>query len=114
MERYRQRSQMWITDIQHFLGPDGAFPEGRAGKIGAYLGEIVRAATSQAVGAWGFSEIRCRRRPSHRRCTGWIGVRLTDAPPAVEWECSICGDAGIISGWERTRWDLRQEDGSSS
>jgi hypothetical protein len=39
---------------------------------------------------------------------------LTDAPPAIEWECSSCGDADIISGWEGTRWDLRQEDVSSS
>ena len=98
---------MWITDLRHFLDTDGAFPAGRAGKIGAYFSEIVQAATSEAAGAWGLSEIRCRRRPAHRRCMGWIGVRLRDAPPAVDWECSRCGDDGIISGWEGTRWDLR-------
>jgi hypothetical protein len=38
---------------------------------------------------------------------GTVGVRRTETSPAVEWECSECGDDGIISGWEGTRWDLR-------
>lgn len=98
---------MWVTDLRHFLDDNGALIKGRPRSLAAYFAEIVQAATPRIVGAWSLSEVRCRRRPGHKPCTGRIGVRLTDMPLAVEWECPECGDAGIISGWEGTRWDLR-------
>lgn len=97
---------MWVTDLRHFLDTDGTLVEGRARRIAIYLSEIVQAATLRAVGGWSLSEVRCRRRPGHKRCTRRVGVRRTEAPPAVEWECSGCRDGGTISGWEGTRWDL--------
>ena len=31
----------------------------------------------------------------------------TDVPPAIEWQCTACGDEGLIRGWERSPFDLR-------
>ncbi len=31
----------------------------------------------------------------------------TDVPPSIEWKCTSCGDDGVISGWERSPFDLR-------
>src|SRR5438132_8839642 len=98
---------MWVTNLRHFLDDTGALIESRPGRIAAYFAEIVQIATPRMVGAWSLSEVRCRRRPGHKLCTGRIGVRLTDTSLTVEWECPECGDAGIVSDWEDTRWDLR-------
>jgi hypothetical protein len=34
-------------------------------------------------------------------------VFRTDIPPAIEWQCTSCGDDGVISGWEGSPFDLR-------
>ena len=31
----------------------------------------------------------------------------SDVPPSIEWWCTECGDEGVISGWERSPFDLR-------
>ena len=31
----------------------------------------------------------------------------TEVPPSIEWKCTSCGDDGVISGWERSPFDLR-------
>ena len=28
-------------------------------------------------------------------------------PPSIAWYCTSCGDEGVISGWERSPYDLR-------
>ena len=33
-------------------------------------------------------------------------VRRADPVGPIAWECSSCGDAGHISGWEGTPYDL--------
>ncbi|HVB05229.1 MAG TPA: hypothetical protein VNF07_03150 [Acidimicrobiales bacterium] len=30
-----------------------------------------------------------------------------DLPAAIEWQCNVCGDEGVISGWEESPFDLR-------
>jgi hypothetical protein len=34
-------------------------------------------------------------------------VLRTEIPPSIEWRCVSCGDEGVISGWERSPFDLR-------
>lgn len=53
------------------------------------------------------SALPCPRRPARRVCPGTIVVLRSDVPSSIEWVCSSCGDAGVISGWERTVFDLR-------
>jgi hypothetical protein len=35
-------------------------------------------------------------------------------PAPIEWRCSLCGDEGVISGWEGSPFDLRQPRSRSS
>jgi hypothetical protein len=68
---------------------------------------IVRAATAGDAGAEWVSALTCDRRPGRRPCAGHLAVRRTDVPPSIAWRCTSCGDDGVISGWERSPYDLR-------
>jgi hypothetical protein len=97
-----------VSDLRHFLDlpDDTAAP---AVRLAAQLGCIVRAATAGKPEASWVSALPCSRRPGNRRCPGRIRVRRTDAPGSITWECTECGDAGSISGWQDTPQDLRDE-----
>jgi len=43
-------------------------------------------------------------------CQGHIVVHRSDVPASIEWRCSECADAGTISGWQGSPFDLRQSD----
>lgn len=72
-----------------------------------HLTLIVRAATAGDGGVGWVSALACRRRPGRRPCPGHLAVYRTDVPATIEWRCTSCGDQGIISGWERSPFDLR-------
>jgi hypothetical protein len=52
------------------------------------------------------SALRCRRRPKHQPCAGYLDVQRQEVPPQVVWACSVCDDNGVITGWKDTVWDL--------
>ena len=72
-----------------------------------HLTLIVRAATAGDPGRAWISALTCGRRPDRRACPGHLSVLRTDVPPSIEWRCTSCGDDGLISGWERSPFDLR-------
>lgn len=48
------------------------------------------------------------RAPAGRQpCPGHVAVLRIDVPPSVEWQCTSCGDEGVISAWEHSPFDLR-------
>ncbi|MEO5678823.1 MAG: hypothetical protein ABIS47_04055 [Acidimicrobiales bacterium] len=97
---------MFVSDLRHFLDmPDDA--PGPAVRMARQLGLIVRAATARQAGRPWVSGVSCKRRPNHRACRGRIAVSRTDVPASIVWRCAVCGDEGIISGWERSPFDLR-------
>lgn len=49
--------------------------------------------------------IRCRRRPDHRPCPGYIWVRRSTEDDHIRRNCSGCNDNGLISGRRETAWD---------
>ena len=53
------------------------------------------------------SALRCERRPGRRPCPGTIAVARSEVPPSISWQCTSCGDDGVISGWEQSPYDLR-------
>jgi hypothetical protein len=100
---------MWNTDITDFEGTDGDLPTGRAGRTARFLGEIVAAASILPLGEFQLSGIRCRRRPNHRRCSGALRIGREACSDEIHWSCSVCDDRGMITNWQRTRWDLSAE-----
>lgn len=97
---------MFVSDLRHFLDLPDDVP-GPARRMAERLTLIVRAATAGDAGVEWASALPCDRRPGHRSCPGHIAVLRTDVPPSIAWYCTSCGDEGVISGWERSPYDLR-------
>lgn len=97
---------MFVSDLRHFLdlSDDVAGP---ARRMAERLTLIVRAATAGSSGAEWVSALPCDRRPGHRPCPGHLALLRVDVPPSIAWRCTSCGDEGVISGWERSPFDLR-------
>jgi hypothetical protein len=101
-----------VSDLRHFLDlPDGT--PAPALRLAEHLGGIVRAATAGKKDAAWVSALPCRRRPGNRRCPGRLRVRRADDSASITWECTGCGDAGSVSDWQHTPYDLRDGRGSS-
>lgn len=97
---------MFVSDLRHFLDMSADAP-GPARRMGEHLTLVVRAATAGQGGQSWVTALPCRRRPGRRPCTGNLAVVRFDVPPSIEWRCTACGDEGVISGWERSPFDLR-------
>ena len=97
---------VYVTDLRHFLDLPAAAPA-PARRLAEHLTSIVRAATAEHPGLPWVSALPCRCRPGRRACPGFIEVLRTDIPPSIEWRCVSCADEGVISGWERSPFDLR-------
>jgi len=72
-----------------------------------HLTLIVRAATAGEGGRGWVSALPCTRRPGRRPCPGHLALLRTDVPASIDWQCTACGDDGVIRGWERSPFDLR-------
>ncbi len=97
---------VFVSDLRHFLDMPEDAP-GSARRMAEHLTLVVRAATAGDGGQPWVTALPCRRRPGRRPCTGHLAVFRTDVPPSIEWRCTACGDEGVISGWERSPFDLR-------
>jgi hypothetical protein len=95
----------WIVDLRHCLAPPGAMAElpGPARRLAECFASIIVDARSNLAEP---PSVRCRRRPGRLRGSG-----LTFSMPSVEhgyaivWCCPLCGDNGLIKGWQETLWD---------
>ena len=97
-----------ISDLRHFLDEKGALPDGipaPAEKLANHLGAIVAAATSTEDVFQLETPVPCRMRPYRRQCVGFIRAGFQVPENSITWHCPVCGDEGIISGWEKTMWD---------
>lgn len=98
---------MMVTDLRHFLDLPADVP-GPARRLAEHLGNIVRAATAGDIEASWQTALPCPRRPGNRRCPGRMVVVRTAAESPIRWQCSGCEDAGVISNWEDSPFDLRR------
>jgi len=96
----------WITDMSHFDYPEEethTLPK-QALKLWAFFGSIV----DSTVGRPPFRRtagIRCCRRPERVPCSAVIESELHPDGNEIRWWCPVCGDNGLISNLEGTRWD---------
>jgi predicted RNA-binding Zn-ribbon protein involved in translation (DUF1610 family) len=93
----------WVVDLRHFLTPAGALAAmpRPARVLAEYWAQIVSQGSL-------FDEpvtLRCRRRPARRPCTGTLNIGLDLDLDGIVWDCPVCGDNGIIRGWQGTFWD---------
>lgn len=98
---------MYVADLRHFLDLSPSTPS-PARRMAEQLGDIVRAATAGDTGIAWTSALPCRRRPARRPCSGRMILYRPEPPAEIRWECGVCGDQGVISGWEDSHYDLRR------
>jgi hypothetical protein len=97
----------WITDLTHFLAPDGSVApqNGPAKRLADYLTRIVVDATVPIEMDSRSTVVRCRRRPGRRPCVGEIETDIDSETEDIDWWCSVCGEQGSISHWKDSLWD---------
>ncbi len=96
-----------VADLRHFLDLPADTP-GPARRVAEQLGHVVQAATAGDAGISWETALPCRRRPGNRRCPGRMVVARTEPPAPIRWQCSACGDQGVISNWADSPFDLRR------
>ena len=100
----------WVTDLRHYLDEETEdFPEGIPGpalNVAIFLASIVAWVTDHFPEGEPHTNIPCRSRRARRRCRGEIVAELHGAE--IIWHCPLCGENGVISGWEDTVWDRRR------
>ncbi len=84
---------------------------GPAKRLAAQLGAIVRAGSARPVGTSATSGVGCTKRPGRRPCDGFIMV-FRHANGEIAWACDVCGDEGVITGWEGSPTDVSELDDS--
>jgi hypothetical protein len=97
-----------VSDLSRYDRPDGCRLAARDARRARFLGEIVAAGSMLDVGDFQLSSLACRRRPARRPCGGQIRLGREPVTDAIRWQCTSCGDGGLITNWRRTRWDLSE------
>ena len=89
---------MYITDATHFLDAKGAIgpQRGPGRKLAEFLGSVIVEATLPSQGAG---------QPACNKCSGPIEAAL-GAADEIQWLCSACTEAGRISNWRHTLWNM--------
>ena len=99
---------MHIIDLRHWLDEQGRL-DAKA-RLGPFVVALVESAT--ATSESGVSVNRCRKSTTRTKCSGSIATWLRD--DVIEWTCNTCPEAGVISGWQGTEWDLRDVEPTSA
>ena len=98
---------MWVINIQHWLNETKSGPAAPKLRLKVKkLSEIITFATSVSAGIFMESTPRCWRRPKRKPCKGELDIELDLASGQIHWSCSICGDEGVVSGWQGLIWDM--------
>ena len=86
----------------------GTLPEvipERVLSLAIFFGAIVAWVTDHLPEGDERTNVPCRRRPRRRRCRGDIIAELDRTSGYIVWQCPLCGDNGMIHGWEETLWN---------
>ena len=49
--------------------------------------------------------------PKRKPCKGELDIDLDHTSGHISWRCEVCGDEGVVSGWEGLIWDMLDTDG---
>jgi len=103
----------YVSDLTHFVDDQGRAVSGALGKLGRYLGLIVESASLMKEGHVGFIPLRCGNPVRRKRCYGQLTAGRA-ARDCIEWACPTCGEAGQITNWANTEFDLSPANSSQT
>jgi hypothetical protein len=107
----------WVTDMRHYIDEEtrdlpNDLPE-RVLSLAVFFGAIVAWVSDHLPDGDPHTNVPCRRSPGRRRCRGDVVADLDFASRHIVWECPLCGDNGLIHGWEDTAWDRQGRAGAT-
>ena len=100
------------TNIKHFLDSKGSIPDAMpapARAMANYIGAIVSATTSGSLKASVDTGVQCLPARGQKPCSGKIIGSRDITSSNIHWECTTCGNYGVIFDWEGTLWDRRAD-----
>ncbi len=96
----------WITDFRDMLDRDDRIsPHNPARHLAKYFASIVEAVSATPHGSTREHNIKCRRKPNRKPCSGKIHAGFQLGTSNIVWQCPQCGDRGVLSNWQNTEWD---------
>ncbi len=96
------------TNMQHFLDSKGSIPDMMpepARAMANYIGAIVSATTCGPLAEPVDTGVLCLPSQKQKACSGKIIGSLDVASKKIHWECTVCGNYGVIFDWKGTLWD---------
>ncbi len=94
----------FVTDITHYLDQQGelvlAMPA-PARRLASFLVLVIDAVTQEVPCEDRDTRIRC----CSKNCTGSIRASLLSVNDKISWACPACGQQGVISNWQGTKWN---------
>lgn len=95
---------MYITNIQHLLDASaklGKEMPAEARELIGFLTPIIAATTKNLPQSLTTTDVRC----FEKGCSGMIKTALRRDNEEIHWYCPDCENEGLISGWQKTKWD---------
>ena len=97
---------MYITNIQHLLDASvtmsNVLPE-EATELIPFLTQVIDTTTRIFPKTLTETDIKCFR----KGCDGQIKTTLRPDTNEIHWYCPECENEGLISNWQGTSWDNR-------
>ena len=97
---------MYISNMQHFLDETGSIPkqmtkEGR--ELASFFALVIDTTTKNLPAKLTPTGIRCFK----KGCQGFIKTAIKHDNAEIRWYCPHCEEEGLISEWQKTKWDNR-------
>jgi hypothetical protein len=95
---------MYISDMTHFLNKQGNIPKeipGEAGELARFFAMVVDLTSKTNPSILTPTGLRCFR----KGCPGIIISTIKPNKEEIHWYCPECENEGVISHWQKTKWD---------
>lgn len=95
---------MYISDMTHFLNEKGNIPKEmprEARELAGFFALVVDFTTKTKTSRLTPTGIRCFR----KGCHGIINSTIKPNKQEIHWYCPECENEGVISHWQKTKWD---------
>ena len=97
--------------MTHFLDETGSIPKQmpkQARELASFLALVVDTTTKNNPQSLTATDIRC----FEKGCHGQIKTTVMPVNDEIHWYCPDCENEGVISEWQKTKWDNRRSNKS--